>query len=134
MTVVAAMTVVVFAGAGCAPRPTALEKYCDIVQQSEAAFDPFSTPGAVTDPTVLAKAIGDQLTTANALAEVAPEVVRADAATIRQGLIKISNALAAKRFDASQIEGDPAVAVLLAEATFLDARRRLQDFNGAHCA
>ena len=125
--------VVLLVMSACAPQPTAVEKYCDVVHQNEAAFDPFSTPGAVTDPVVLRKSLDDQVATASALADVAPDAAHADATTVRQSMIKIANALAVHSFDAKSVDADPAVATLLTESTFQDARRRLEDFNTAHC-
>ena len=52
----AAASAVVVLGA-CAPQPTALEKYCDVVRQAEATYDPLSKPGSLVDPVVVRKAL-----------------------------------------------------------------------------
>jgi hypothetical protein len=122
------------AAGACAPDATALEKYCDVVHQAEATYDPLAHPDALGDPTTLRTAFGDRVTTLSALASAAPDAVRADATLVRDRVTTVVNALAAKGYVAASADGDPAVAAVLADSRFVDATRRLAAFNASSCA
>jgi len=119
--------------AGCAPSATKLERYCDVVHQAAAMFDPLSRPGATNDPAVLSKALEDQVVTLSAMSASAPDAVKADVAVARDQLTVITNALAAKRFDVTAIQGDPVVAAALSDTRLADARQRIAQFNDGRC-
>ena len=120
--------------AACAPQPTQLEKYCDVVRQAEATYDPLAHPGALGDPTTLRRTLTDRVTTLSALAASAPDAVRADATVVRDRVTTVVNALAAKSYIAAAADVDPAVAAVLADAGFADATKRLAAFNASSCA
>ena len=119
--------------AGCAPSATKLERYCDVVHQAAAMFDPLSRPGATSDPAVLSKALEDQVFTLSAMSASAPDAVKADVAIARDQLTLITNALARKRFDVTAIQGDPVVAAALGDTRLADARQRIAQFNDGRC-
>jgi hypothetical protein len=119
--------------AGCAPSATKLERYCDVVHQAAAMFDPLSRPGATSDPAVLSKALEDQVFTLSAMSASAPDAVKADVAIARDQLTVITNALAQKHFDAAAIQGDPVVAAALGDTRLADARQRIAQFNDGRC-
>ena len=118
----------------CAPKPAQLEKYCDVVRQAEATYDPLAHPGALGDPTTLRRTLTDRVTTLSALAAGAPDAVRADAALVRDRVTTVVNALAAKNYVAASADGDPAVAAVLADSGFADAAQRISTFNAGNCA
>lgn len=120
--------------AACAPKPTALESYCDVVHQAEATFDPLSRPGSLGNPDVLRRTLTERVTTLNGLASAAPDAVRADAVLVRDRVTAVLNVLAAKSYVAASADGDPAITAVLADTAFADAGRRLADFNGTRCA
>jgi hypothetical protein len=124
----------VLAVAGCAPRPTALEKYCDVVHQAEATFDPLSRPGSLGDPDLLRRALTARVTTLTALTQTAPDAVRPDATVVQARVTAVLNAMAAKNYVAASADGDPVIAEVLADPSYLDAAKRLAAFNGTRCA
>lgn len=115
--------------AGCAPQPTALESYCDVVHQAEATYDPLGRPGALGDPEVLRTTLTNRVTTLRSLTAVAPDAVKADAALVQDRVTKVLNAMAAKNYVAASADSDPVIAEVLADTTYLDATRRLAQFN-----
>lgn len=119
--------------AACAPKPTALERYCDVVRQAEATFDPLSRPGALADPAVLQRTLAARVTTLQALAERAPDAVRTDAVLVRDKVTKVSNSLADKGFKAASADGDPVITEVLGDKAFTDASQRLAEFNRTGC-
>lgn len=120
--------------AACAPQPTALEKYCDVVHQAEATFDPLSRPGSLGDPDLLRRALTARVTTLTALTQSAPDAVRADASIVQERVTAVLNALAAKNYVAASADTDPVVADVLKDTAYLDAVRRLATFNSTSCA
>lgn len=124
----------VVALAACAPQPTALEKYCDVVHQAEATFDPLSRPGSLGDPDLLRRALSARVTTLAALTQTAPDAVRADAAVVQERVTAVLNALAAKNYVAASADTDPVVTEVLKDTAYLDAIRRLAAFNTTSCA
>ncbi len=119
--------------AACGPEPTALEKYCDVVRQAEATYDPLSKPGALGDPAVVRKALTERVATLRALAAAAPDTVKADAAVVRDRVIEVVNALAAKNYVSASANSDPAVAAVLNDSRFVTATKTLAAFNTARC-
>ncbi len=129
----AAALVGVASVAGCSPRPTALEKYCDVVHQAEATFDPLSRPGSLGDPDLLRRALTARVTTLTALTQAAPDAVRPDATVVQARVTAVLNAMAAKNYVAASADGDPVIAEVLADASYLDAAKRLAAFNSTRC-
>ena len=119
--------------AGCAPKPTALERYCDVVHQAEATFDPLSKAGSLGDPELLRRTLTDRVTTLNALAASAPDVVRADAEAVRNAVTAVLNDLAARNYVAASADADPVITKQLGDSHFTDATQRLADFNRTRC-
>lgn len=117
----------------CAPKPTALEQYCDVVRQAEATYDPLSKPGSLIDPVVVRKALTERVSTLRSLAEAAPDAVKADAAVVRDRVIEVVNALAARNYDSLSANADPAIAAVLNDTRFSTATKTLAAFNAARC-
>lgn len=133
LSVVAAAVGAAVVSTACAPQPTALEKYCDVVRQAEATYDPLSKPGALGDPAVVRKALTERVATLRALAEAAPDTVKADAAVVRDRVIEVVNALAAKNYVSASANADPAIAAVLGDSRFVTATKTLAAFNTARC-
>jgi hypothetical protein len=119
--------------AACAPKPTALEQYCDVVRQAEATYDPLSKAGSLVDPVVVRKALTERVSTLRSLAEAAPDAVKADAAVVRDRVIEVVNALAARNYDSAAANTDPAIAAVLNDSRFTTATKTLAAFNAARC-
>jgi hypothetical protein len=117
----------------CAPKPTALERYCDVVHQAEATYDPLSRPGALVDPAVLRKALTERVTTLKAMADAAPDAVRADAAVVRDRVIEVVNVLGTKNYVSASANDDPAIAAVLNDTRFAQATQALSAFNSSRC-
>jgi hypothetical protein len=122
----AAMTGVASCGGG---GPSAA--YCDTVQVQLASVDPLSEPSVRTDPARLEEAFRSLVQGYGLLARLAPKDVQDAAGTVRDGVIRVSNALAAKGWDASQ--PNPELDAALDDQAYADALVELRRFNQREC-
>jgi len=105
--------------------------YCDTVQVQLASADPLSEPSVRTDPAKLEEAFRNLVQTYGLLARLAPKDVQDAAGTVRDGVIRVSNALAAKGWDASQ--PNPELNAALDDQPYADALVELRRFNQREC-
>jgi hypothetical protein len=105
--------------------------YCDTVQVQLASVDPLSEPSVRTDPARLEEAFRNLVQAYGLLARLAPKDVQDAAGTVRDGVIRVSNALAAKGWDASQ--PNPELDAALDDQGYADALVELRRFNQREC-
>jgi hypothetical protein len=105
--------------------------YCDTVQVQLASVDPLSEPSVRTDPVRLEEAFRNLVQAYGLLARLAPDDVRDAAGTVRDGVIRVSNALAATGWDASV--PNPDLDAALDDPAYADALVELRRFNQREC-
>jgi hypothetical protein len=121
------------AATACSAGSPTASRYCDVVKQVQASADPLSDQAIYSDPTRLRDALAARVATFTDLAAQAPAEIRADADTLRDGLIKINNALSKAQFQSAAANSDPVVQGVLADPGFKDALTRVEDYNANHC-
>ena len=109
-------------------------RYCDVVKQLQAAADPLADQAIFGNPEQLEAALGERVRTFSDLAAAAPAEIRTDADTLRDGFIKINNALSQAHFDSAAANSDPVVQSVLADTGFQDAQGRVETYDTNHCA
>lgn len=109
-------------------------RYCDVVKQVQAGVDPLADQAILTDPARLKAALLARVKTYTDLAAEAPEAVRADANTVRDGVIKLNNALNAAGYQSAAANTDPTVKAVLADTGLQDAQGRLAAYDAEKCA
>jgi hypothetical protein len=122
-------TVVGACGAGS---PTA-SRYCDVVKRVQASADPLSDPAIFSDPAKLRDALAARVATFTDLAAQAPDEIRTDASALRDGLIKINNALSKAEFQSAAANSDPVVQGVLADPGFQSALTNVENYDANHC-
>jgi hypothetical protein len=130
--VVVAAAMIGTASACGAGSPTA-SRYCDVVKQLQASADPLSDQAIYSDPARLRDALAARVATFTALAAQAPDEIRTDADTLRDGFIKINNALSTAQFQSAAANSDPVVQGVLADPGFQSALTHVEDYNANHC-
>ncbi len=108
-------------------------RYCDIVKQVQAGVDPLADQSIFGDPTRLKDALIARVKTYTDLAGRAPDEIRADASTVRDGVIKVNNALAAAGYQSAAANSDPNVQAVLGDQGLEDAQARLAAYDAEHC-
>ena len=108
-------------------------RYCDVVKQVEAGVDPLADQAIFSDPARLKAALDVRVKTYSALAASAPEEVRADASAVRDGVIKLNNALSAAGYQSAAANSDPAVQAVVSDQALQDAQGRLAAYDAEHC-
>jgi hypothetical protein len=124
---------VVAAVAACSSNASGVAKYCDIVKVAEVAADPLADQAIYNDPAKLKAAFVARVKTYTDLAARAPSEVRADAATVRDDLIKVNNALAAHGYQSAAANDDPALQAALEDPAFTTSTDKLRTYNAQHC-
>ncbi len=109
-------------------------RYCDVVKQVHASVDPLADQSIYGDPARLKDALIARVKTYTDLAGRAPDKIRADAGTVRDGVIKVNNALAAAGYQSAAANTDPTVQAVLSDQALQDAQARLAAYDAAHCS
>ena len=109
-------------------------RYCDVVKQVQAGADPLADQSIYGDPDRLRAALAVRVKTYTDLAANAPSEIRADASTVRDGVIKVNNALDAAGFQSVAANSDPTVQEVLSDPALQAARGRLAAYDAEHCA
>jgi hypothetical protein len=120
--------------AGCSSGAADASRYCDVVKQLQAAADPLADQAIFGNPEQLETALGERVRTFSELAAAAPAEIRTDADTLRDGFIKVNNALSQAHFDSAAANSDPVVQSVLADTGFQDAQGRVETYDTNHCA
>ena len=123
---------VVVALAACSSGSSAA-RYCDVVKVAEVATDPLADQAIYNDPERLKTAFVARVRTYTDLAARAPSDIKADAATVRDSLIKVNNALAAHGYQSAAANDDPAVQAALKDPAFAAATDKLRTYDAQHC-
>ena len=105
-----------------------------MVKQVQAGADPLADQSIYGDPDRLKAALSVRVKTYTDLAADAPAEIRADANTVRDGVIKINNALDAAGFQSAAANTDPTVQGVLSDPALQEAQRRLAAYDAEHCA
>ncbi len=109
-------------------------RYCDVVKQVQAGVDPLADQAIFGDPARLKTALLARVKTYTDLAAAAPDAVRTDANTVRDGVIKLNNALNAAGYQSAAANSDPTVKAVLADTSLQDAQARLAAYDAEKCA
>ena len=126
---------VLVGAAGCSGSDTdGATRYCDVVKQVQAGVDPLADQSIYADPAGLKDALIVRVKTYTDLAARAPDEVKADAATLRDGVIRVNNALSAADYRSAAANTDPAVQAVLGDAAFQAAAARLAGYNADYCS
>ena len=108
-------------------------RYCDVVKVVQAGVDPLSDQSIYGDPARLQAALEVRVKTYTDLAAAAPQEIRTDANTLRDGVIKVNNALKAAGYQSAAANSDPTVQAVLADQSLQDAQSRLGAYDAKHC-
>jgi hypothetical protein len=108
-------------------------RYCDVVKQVQAGVDPLADQAIFTDPARLKAALAVRVKTYTDLAAEAPEAIRTDANAVRDGVIKLNNALNAAGYQSAAANSDPTVKAVLADTSLQDAQGRLAAYDAEKC-
>jgi hypothetical protein len=108
-------------------------RYCDVVKVVQAGVDPLSDQSIYGDPARLQAALEVRVKTYTDLAAAAPKEIRADADTVRDGVIKVNNALKAAGYQSAAANSDPTVKAVLSDKSLQDAQSRLGTYDAEHC-
>jgi hypothetical protein len=125
--------VVVLAAAACSDSGSSAARYCDIVKVAEVATDPLADQAIYNDPEKLKAAFLARVRTYTDLAARAPSEIRSDAATVRDNLIKVNNALATHGYQSAAANADPALQSALTDPGFAASTDKLRTYNAQHC-
>jgi hypothetical protein len=109
-------------------------RYCDVVKVARAAVDPLSDQSIYGDPARLKAALATRVKTYTDLAADAPSEVRAAANTVRDGVIKVNNALSDAGYQSAAANTDPTVQAVLSDPALQDAQSQLAAYDAEHCA
>ena len=108
-------------------------RYCDVVKQVQASVDPLADQSIYSDPGRLKDALMVRVKTYTDLAAQAPDEIRPDANTVRDGVIKVNNALAAAGYQSAAANRDPTLQAVLNDQGLHDAQARLAGYDAEHC-
>jgi hypothetical protein len=108
-------------------------RYCDVVKVAEAGTDPLADQVIYNDPTRLKAALRVRVQTYTDLAARAPSDISSDASTVRDGIIKVNNALAKHDYQSAAANTDADLQAALNDQAFADATDRLRAFNAKTC-
>ena len=108
-------------------------RYCDVVKQVQAGADPLADQSIYGNPDRLKAALAVRVKTYTDLAANAPSDIRADANMVRDGVIKINNALDAAGFQSVAANTDPTVQAVLSDPALQAAQSRLAAYDAEHC-
>ncbi|HEY1280765.1 MAG TPA: hypothetical protein VGF22_13900 [Acidimicrobiales bacterium] len=125
--------VVVVVAAACSDSGSSAARYCDVVKVAEVATDPLADQAIYNDPDRLKAAFLARVRTYTDLAARAPAEIRADAATVRDNLIKVNNALATHEYQSAAANADPALQSALTDPAFAASTDDLRQYNAEHC-
>jgi hypothetical protein len=126
---------VVTAAAACDTASTSgASRYCDVVKQVQASVDPLADQSIYADPARLKDALVARVKTYTDLAGRAPDEIRPDANLVRDGVIKVNNALAAAGYQSVAANSDPTVQAVLADPALQAAQSRLASYDTEHCS
>ena len=124
---------VVVVAAACSDSGSSAARYCDVVKVAEVATDPLADQAIYNDPEKLKAAFLARVRTYTDLAARAPSEIRTDAATVRDNLIKVNNALAAHGYQSAAANSDPTVQAALNDPAFTAATEKLRAYDAEHC-
>ena len=125
--------VVVGAVAACSDSGSSAARYCDVVKVAEVSTDPLADQAIYNDPEKLEAAFLARVRTYTDLAARAPSEIRTDAATVRDNLIKVNNALAAHGYESAAANADPALQAALTDPAFAASTEKLRSYDAQHC-
>jgi hypothetical protein len=117
----------------CSNSTSGTARYCDVVKVAEAGADPLADQAIYGDPARLQAAMKARATTYADLAARAPKEIRADADTVRDGVIRVNNALAKHGYQSAAANSDAELQAVLNDQAFADATQRLREFNAKTC-
>jgi hypothetical protein len=125
--------VVVMLAAACSDSGSSAARYCDIVKVAEVATDPLADQAIYNDPEKLKAAFLARVRTYTDLAARAPAEIRTDAATVRDNLIKVNNALAAHGYQSAAANADASLQSALTDPAFAASTEKLRAYDAQHC-
>ena len=125
--------VAVVLAAACSDSGSSAARYCDVVKVAEVATDPLADQAIYNDPAKLKAAFLARVRTYTDLAARAPSEIRTDAATVRDNLIKVNNALAAHGYQSVAANADPSLQSALNDPAFAASTEKLRAYDAQHC-
>jgi hypothetical protein len=121
-----------FVVSGCAGGgPSAA--YCDAVSVLQASVDPLADPNVRSDPAQLEAAFQSLVQSYGRLARLAPDDVRSEAAAARDGVIRVSNALAVVGWEAGRANESGELSAALDDPAYAEALVELRRYNLREC-
>jgi hypothetical protein len=128
-----AVVAVVLVGAACTGSGNSVARYCDLVKVAEAGSDPLADQAIYNDPVLLKSAMRARVQTYTDLAGRAPSAIRTDASAVRDGVLRVNNALAKHDYHSSTANNDPEVQAVMNDPAFAAAAERLKAYNADTC-
>jgi hypothetical protein len=107
--------------------------YCDTVAVAQATADPLADPAVRDDTARLSEAFQQLVATYGRLAQQAPADVRGAASAARDGVVRVSNALAAVSWDAALANQSGDLSAALDDPAYAEALAELRRFNLREC-